>query len=230
MHIHPQAVVGRWQCDQKECLRSVEYDGSADALFNLRRRNKGRRWMVFTRGLLDKLFSFVINARTTYTAATRHLSADVLCFDLRRQDVVKLGTAMLRVFLIPPQTARCLICGPDPEFIVIDGQALGCTDADDAHPTRVQVDCPVLDIPASNLCIVAQPPLRAAITKVLRSSARLTETQCKLLHKWSTDMVGSGRRSAEGGAAYLFFHFLPSSTCARRPMPGVARRTRPELF
>lgn len=214
MHIHPQAVVGRWQCDQKECLRSVEYDGSADALFNLRRRNKGRRWMVFTRGLLDKLFSFVINARTTYTAATRHLSADVLCFDLRRQDVVKLGTAMLRVFLIPPQTARCPICGPDPEFIVIDGQALGCTDADDAHPTRVQVDCPVLDIPASNLCIVAQPPLRAAITKVLRSSARLTETQCKLLHKWSTDMVGSGRRSAEGGAAYLFFHFFPLGTDA----------------
>lgn len=193
-------------------MRSVEFDGSEDALFNLRRRNKARRWMLFTRGLLDKLFSFVINGRTTYTAATRHLSADVLCFDLRRQDVVKLGTAMLRVFLIPPQTSRCPICGPDPEFIVIDGQALGCTDAHDAHPTRVQVDCPVLDIPASDLCIVAQPPLRASITKVLRSSAPLTETQTKLLRKWSTDMVGSGRRSAQAGAAYLFFHFFPLGT------------------
>lgn len=205
----PQAVVGRWKCDQKDCMKSVEYDGGDDALFNLRRRNKGRRWLLFTRGLSDKLFSFVINGRTTYTAATRHLSADVRCFDLRRQDVVKLGKAMLRVFLIPPLTSRCPIYGPDPEFIVIDGQALGCTDADDAHPSRVQVDCPVLEIPASDLCIVSQPPLRAAITKVLRSSASLTDAQSKLLRKWSADMVGSGRRIVEGGAAYLFFHFFP---------------------
>lgn len=84
----------------------VEYDGTADALFNMRRRNKHRRWLLFTRGLLDKLFSFITTARTTYTAATRHLSADVRCFRLRRQDVVKLGTSMLRCFLIPPETGR----------------------------------------------------------------------------------------------------------------------------
>lgn len=140
------AVVGRWTCDVEHCKRTVEYDGSGEALFNMRWRNKSRQWLVFTRGLLDKLFSFIITARTTYTAATRHLSADVICFNLRRQDVVKLGTATLRVFMIPPESGRCPICGPNPEFIVIDGQALGCTEPDDAHPERVEDDCPVLGV------------------------------------------------------------------------------------
>lgn len=149
-----QVVVERWKCDAPTCKRMVEYDGSADALFNLRRRNKHRRWLLFTRALLDKFFSFIITARTTYTAASRHLSSDALSFNLRRQDVVKLGTAMLRVFLIPPDTARCPLCGPHPEFIIIYGQALGCTDPDDAQPLRLDEECPVLDIPATKLCIV----------------------------------------------------------------------------
>lgn len=123
----------------------------------MRRRNKRKRWLVYTRGLLDKLSSFIITARTTYTAATRHLSADVHCFDLRRQDVVKLGTAMLRAFVITPETGRCTLCGPDPEFIIIDGQAIGCTDLDDAQPVRVEVECPVLDIPATKLVCLRIP-------------------------------------------------------------------------
>lgn len=175
----------------------------------MRRRNKSRKWLLFTRGLMDKLFSFIITARTTYTAATHHLSENVLCLDLGRQDVVKLGTAMLRVFMIPPETARCPICGPNPEFTAIDGQALGCTDPDDAHPTRIQEDCPVLDIPASKLCLVQQPVLRASITKVLRSSSPLTEAQAQSLRKWAAQSLASIRRSAEASCANRFFHFFP---------------------
>jgi len=55
----------------------VEFDGRAESLFSFRRRNIKKQWMLFTRALLDKLFSFIISARTTYTAATRHLSGDV---------------------------------------------------------------------------------------------------------------------------------------------------------
>lgn len=182
----------------------------------MRRRNKRKRWLVYTRGLLDKLFSFIITARTTYTAATRHLSADVQCFDLRRQDVVKLGTAMPRAFVITPETGRCTLCGPDPEFIIIDGQAIGCTDPDDAQPVRVEVECPVLDIPATKLCVVEDPGLRAALTKVLRSSAALTETQIKLLRKWHDDMMTHERPTTGGSAAYIFFTFFPLGSDAPR--------------
>jgi len=63
-------------------------------VFSLRRRNKDKKWLLFTRGLLDQLVSFIFAGRATYTAATRHLSADVRSLFLRRQDVVKLGTAV----------------------------------------------------------------------------------------------------------------------------------------
>lgn len=200
---------GRWKCDAAGCPRTVEYDGSSDSLFCVQRRNHARQGLVFTRALLDKLFSFIITARTTYTASTRHLSADVRCFNLRRQDVAKLGTAMLRIFLIRPETGRCPICGPCPEFIVIDGQALGCKDPDDSNPSCLEVECPVLDIPASKLCIVEDPPLRATITKVLRSASLITGTQVQLLRKWSLQTVSNGEHSAEAGAASLFFHIFP---------------------
>lgn len=206
-----QMNTARWKCDKPGCLRSVEFDGAADSLFCFRRRNKHRRWMIFTRALLDKLFTFIITARTTYTAATRYLSSDIRCFNLRRQDVDKLGTAMLRSFLIPPETGRCPICGSNPEFIVIDGQALGCTDHEDAQPTRPDEECPVLDVPATKLCVIENAGLPAAIGKVLRGSVAVTDIQAELLRKWSRDMAACGRRSVEGAAAYLFFFFFPLS-------------------
>lgn len=210
-----RVVIGLWQCDAPSCKRRVECDGSADAVFSLRRRNKRLHWLLFTRALLDKLYSFINTARTTYTAATRHLSSDVLCFNLRRQDVVKLGTAMLRFFFITPETARCPLCGPCPDFIVIDGQALGCTDADDAQPCRLEEEVPVLDIAATDLCVVDVAGLRAAITKVLRSSSPLTETQVQLLRKWNDDMINCKRPMLQGSAAYIFFHVFPFGAGAR---------------
>lgn len=125
-----------------------------------------------------------MSARTTYTAATRHLVADVASFNMRRQDVVKLGTMTARTFLIPPETAQCPICCPDPEFIVFDAQAIGCTDPDDVHAFRPGEDCPVLPIEASKLCIFEQAALRAAVNKVLRGCKTLTEAQQRVLRTW----------------------------------------------
>jgi len=205
-------LVGRWECDGADCKRQVEYDGNFDGLFNLRRRDKQRRWVVFTRALLDKLFSYIITARSTYTAATRHLASDVLSFALRRQDVVKLGTAMLRTFVIPAEAACCPICGPNPEFVVIDGQALVCTDPDDANPSRHEEEVPVLDIPASVLCVVQSAQLRAAISKVLRSAVALTAAQTLLLDAWHKTIAVNDRTCVETAAARLFFRFFPFGT------------------
>lgn len=150
---------------------SFEFDGAHDGLFNLRRRNKDRHWVVFTRTLLDKLFSFIINRRTTHTAATRYLSANIKCFTIRRQGVVNIGTTMQRVIIIPPETACCTMCGPNPEFIMIDGQALGCTDPDDVCLARDEAECTVLNIPASKKCVLKSAGLLMANIKVLRSPA-----------------------------------------------------------
>jgi len=193
----------------RTCKRVVEYDGTADSIVSMRRRNKKKEWLLFTRGLIDKLISFIITGRTTYTAATRHLSADVHSFTLRRQDVVKLGTAAIQTFRIPPETGRCPICGPNPEFIVIDAQSLGCTDPESTHPFRPGEDCPVLDIPAAKLCIVETPALRAAVTKVLRTSAPLTTAEAALLRGWHKKSLDLGRLSPDAAGAAVFFRFFP---------------------
>ena len=220
--IFTQMLVGRWACDGAECQRLVEYDGSMDALFNSRRRDKQRRWVVLTRALLDKLYSYIITARSTYTAATRHLTSDVLSFALRRQDVVRLGTAMLRTFVIPAEAAVCPICGPNPEFVVIDGQALVCTDHDDANPARYEEEVPVLDMAASMLCVVQSAPLRVAISKVLRSAVALTASQTLLLDAWHKTISVNDRSCVETAAARLFFRFFPFGTKAGGT--GVDRR------
>jgi len=177
--------------------------------------------LLFTRGLLDKLTSFIIAGRTTYTAATRHLSADVLAFALRRQDVVKLGTAYIKALYIPPETAQCPKCGPNPPFVVIDAQSLGCTDHADTKPLRPTEDCPVLDIPASKLCILGSAPLREAISKVLRTSTPLTAAQEALLRTWASTLLTPTRRlPASVAAARLFFRFFPLGTSEPRAPPS----------
>lgn len=123
--------------------------------------------------------------------------------------MVKLGTAMPRIFVISPETARCPLCGPNPDFMVIDGQALGSTDPDDAFPTRVEEECPVLDIPAAKLCVIESTAMRVAIIKVVRSAAALTDTQELHIRNWHRQMLEDARPNVETSAAYLFLHFLP---------------------
>jgi len=187
----------------------------------MRRKNKARQWLLFTRGVLDKLVSFIIAGRTTYTAATRHISADVQAFPLRRQDVVKLGTAIMKTFEIPPQSGQCPLCGPNPAFIVIDAQALGCSDPDDTSPLRPGENCPVLDIPASKLCIIEKATLRDAISRVLRSSTALNASQVAALRAWQSSVDSPGRPTPEAAAAKVFFHFFPLGNPQRAPPPPL---------
>ena len=183
-------LFGRRVCDGEDCKRPMENDGSSDGLFSLRRRDKQRRCHLFTLALLDKLYSYIITARSTYTAATQHLTSDVFSSALRRQNVVKLGTAMLRTLVIPAEAACCPLWGPNMEFVVIDWQALVCTDPDDANPARHKEEVPALDIAASVLCVVQSAQLRAAVSKVLHSSTALTAPETLLLHAWHRENCG----------------------------------------
>jgi len=195
---------------------TVEYDGNMDGLFLYRRRSKKKKqWVLFTRGLLDKLLSFVVFGKSTYTAATRHLAADVPCFRLRRQDVVKIGTVAARTFSIPPETSRCPICVPNPKFIVIDAQALVCTDPDDVTPFRPGEDCPVLPIDASKLCVIDTSALRAAIEKLLGGSKELTTAQVEHLRAWHDGSRSRAQPHKMAAAAALFFLFFPLGSPAR---------------
>jgi len=201
----------------------VEYDGSDDGLFSFRRRNKQKQWMVFTRGIVDQLLSFIISSRSTYTAATRHLANTIACFRSRRQDVVKLGTAAARAISIPPESARCPICGPNPAFIVIDAQSIGCTDTDNVRPLRPTENCPVLPIDASKLCILHNAALRVAVDKVLSSSKPLTPTQEQHLREWDGTRTTNARPSVEAAAANVFFRFFPLGSSSPVDASGAVK-------
>ena len=158
-----QVVEATWTCTGPTCGRTVEFVGSGEAFFNMWRRNRRRQWLLFTRGVIDKLAEFIFTARMTYTAATRHLCAVVTAFGLRQHEVVKLDTAALRVFLIPAETERCPICGSSPKFVMLDAQAIGCPDPEDVFSQRLDMNCPVLDVPTAKLCVLTQPSLLAAV-------------------------------------------------------------------
>lgn len=219
-----KVLLGHWTCDRSGCGRRVEYDGRSDGLFSFQRRNCDKAWLVFTRGVIDKLQSFTVNGRTTYTAATRYAAEDMKSFHVRRQDVVKLGTMAARSFFIPPENAQCPICGPDPEFIVIDAQSIGCADPDGVHAFRPGKDCPVLPIDAAKLCILEQATLRAAVDKVLRGNKPLTEPQERVLRTWHQLSIFAGQPSPAAAAAFLFFRFFQLEPIAgqRAPAPAPA--------
>jgi len=218
-------MVGGWTCSTGECKHIIEYDGSDDGLFSMQRRNRAGRWLLSTRGLIDKLLSFIISGRTNYTAATRHLSADVLSFTLRRQSVVKIGTAAIKTFRIPAESARCPLRCPSPEFIVIDAQALGCSDPDDTVPLRPAEDFPVLNIPAPKLCTIERAPLRIAITKIIRMSTPLTTAQVDLLRAWRHRIGAAGAPTVEAAAATVFIRFFPFG---RKPAAGQSAPGAPQ--
>ena len=218
---HHQVTVGRWVRDAPTCGQVFEYDSYADSIFSFQRRNRQRQWLLYTRGIIEKILCFIINGRTMYTAATRHLSADVLSFSLRRQDVVKLGTAAIKSYVIPAETAHCPICGPNPDCIFIDAQALGCTDPRDVQPIRPAENCPVLNIPAPRLGVQPDAALRAAVEKILSSSTAVTAAQERLRRDWRDSSVPVGRPSHSAGGAAAFSRFFPLG----QAVPPVARKT-----
>lgn len=135
---------------------------------------------------------------------------------------MKLGTAFIGSIHIPAETARCPLCGPDPAFIVIDAQSLGCTDLDDTHPLRPAEYCPVLDIPASKMCVVEHAPLRDAVAKVLKTSTPLTANQETLMRAWAATRYESGRPTPSSTAARVFFRFFPVGSNTAPQAPGAA--------
>jgi len=75
---------------------------------------------------------------------------------------------------------------------MIDAQALSCTDPEDACPQRLDMECPVLDVPTSKLFILPQPSLSGAVHKVFRSVAPLTQPQVYRLRTWHASVMTVG--------------------------------------
>jgi len=207
-------TVGSWSCPQKHV---VEYDGGNDGLFSLRKTDESGNVLVFSRAFCDKLVSFVYHSRSSYAAATSFLASLRSCYGLRRQLIVTLGRCYVATLQPTEDVFVCPICGDNPEYIVIDGQALGFRVKDGFHISRPALHLPSMNLNIDNYAVIRRPSIRAAIRKVLRTGDPLTKTDAEALrdlHAARASMFPRARTAAAvenwrltRAAAALFFRF-----------------------
>jgi len=173
--------------------------------------------LIFSRSFCDVLVSFVFNSRSSYAAATSFLASLRSSFSLRRQLIVTLGRCFVATLRPTEDTFVCPLCGDDPAYIVIDGQALGFRVKDGLKVTRPALHLPSMNLSIDNYAVLRPPSIRAAIRKVLRTGDPLTKTDAEALlklHQAPTAVFLRGRTAAarenwrlQRDAATLFFRF-----------------------
>ena len=207
-------TIGLWACGEGHV---VEYDGGEDGLFSLRKTDDSGRVLMFTRSFCDSLMSFIYNSRSSYAAATSFLASLRSGFGLRRQVIVLLGRCFVATLQPMPDLFVCPECGNNPDYIVIDGQALGFRLRDGLNVSRPALHMPNMNLNVDNYAIIPAPSIRAAIRKVVRTGDRLNKTDSKALHKLHDELTSVYPKSRAAGAAQnwrlkrhaamLFFRF-----------------------
>jgi len=210
-----QVTIGSWVCPKQHV---VEYDGDEDGLFSLRKPDDMGRVLVFTRSFCDALLSFIYNSRSSYSAATNFLASLRSGFGLRRQLVILLGRCFVATLQPIPELFVCPICGSNPDYIVIDGQALGFRLRDGIRVTRPALHLPSMNLNIDDYAVIREPSVRAAIRKVVRTGDRLNKTDAEALgklHAVLTSVRPRAQRAAtienwrlKRHAGALFFRFF----------------------
>ena len=141
------------------------------------------RVLVFTRSFCDSLVSFVYHSRSSYAAATSFLSSIGGSLGLSRQSIVDLGR-LFKACLVPsPDLFSCAICGDDPAYIVIDGQALGFRKRLGMSVARPSIHLARMNMNTNQFTVSRQPSMRAAIRKAVRDGESFNKTHQDAIHR-----------------------------------------------
>jgi len=210
-----QVTIGQWTCS---CGHVLEYDGGEDGLFSLRQADEAGRIMVFSRSFCDALVSFVFYSRSSYAAATCFLSSLRSSMGLRRQQITLLGRCYVATLQPTPELFVCPECGDNPDYIVIDGQALGFRVQDGLNVSRPALHLPGMNLNVNAYAIIQKASIRAGIRKVVRTGDRLTKCDASALAKLhealsavrprSSTELAIGNWHLMRHAATLFFRFF----------------------
>lgn len=210
-----QMKIGHWTCPNGHL---VKYDGGEDGLFSLRKSGDSGRVLLFTRSFCDSLVSYVYNSRSSYSAATSFLASLRSGFGLRRQLIVLLGRCIVALLQPSPELFVCPQCGVNPDYIVIDGQALGFRLRDKIEVGRPSLHLPSMDLKIENYSVIREPSIRAAIRAVVKTGDRLTKTDADAVGKLQPVLVSVRPRAQTATTiqnwqlkrhvAILFFRFF----------------------
>lgn len=161
----------------------VQYDGGEEGLFSLRKSDDSGRILIFTRSFCDTLLSFVYNSRSSYSAATSFLASLRSGYGLRRQVIVLLGRCFVALLQPTPELFVCPKCGINPDYIVIDGQALGFRLRDGIHVARPALHLPSMNLKIDDYAVIREPSIRTAIRAVIKTGDRLNKTDVAAIAK-----------------------------------------------
>ena len=196
----------------------VEFDGGEVSLFSLRKCDESGATLLFSRSLCDSLLSFIYNSRSSYAAATNFLASLRSQFGLRRQLVAVLGRSFVATLQPMPELFVCPVCGDNPDYIVIDGQALGFRLRDGIRVARPALHMPSMNLNIDNYAVIREPSIRAAIRKVVRTGDRLNKTDAEALGKLHATLSSVRPRAHKAAtienwhlkrhAGTLFFRFF----------------------
>lgn len=210
-----QLTIGEWTCPDRHV---VQYDGGDDGLFSLRKVDDLGRVLLFTRSFCDTLMSFVYNSRSSYSAATSFLASLRSSYGLRRQLIVLLGRCFVSLLKPTPELFVCPKCGLNPDYIVIDGQALGFQLRDGIRVSRPALHLPSMNLNVDDYAIIREPSIRTAVRKVFKTGSALNKTDAEALGKLRASMLAVRPRSQRAAtienwqlkrhAATLFFSFF----------------------
>jgi len=202
----------------------VQYDGSNDGLFSLRKQDETGAIMIFQRSFCDMLLSFVYNSRSSYAAATNFLASLRPGYNICRQNIVLLGRAFVATLEPAPDLFVCPKCGDNPRYVVIDGQAVGFKMRSGLEITRPALHLPNLGLNTNKYALLREPTLRAAVRKTIRTGDPLNKTDEKAIKKFSAARLSIFPRNASGetievwrlkrASATVFFHFFPHTSTA----------------
>lgn len=82
-----------------------------------------------------------------------------------------------------PELFVCPKCGVNPDYIVIDGQALGFRLRDGIQVNRPYLHLPSMQLKIDNYSIIREPSIRTAIRAVVRTGDRPNKTDAEALGK-----------------------------------------------
>jgi len=210
-----QVTLGHWTCPNAHV---VKYDGGSDGLFSTRKADDSGSVLVFTRSFCDGLVSFIYNSRSSYAAAACFLASLRSAYGLRRQVVVSVGRCFVACLQPTPELFSCPKCGVNPDYIVIDGQALGFRMKEGIKVARPALHLPSMNLNVNKYAVLEEPSVRAAVRKLIRTGDPLNKqdvTALTGLHETIGSVFPRARSAStvlnwrlKRHAAQLLFHFF----------------------
>jgi len=213
--------VGSWVCNA--CNKMVLFDGAC-GVFVLPELDNLKRLALFTREVCDDLLSFVVNYRSSFSSATRHWARTLPNMTYRRQTIITLGLTYLGLLDVPAKLFLCSLCGPSPEVVIMDGQALVFQIPQYWRIKRSHLNVPVLPIPLTGMSGFKNASQANLVQRITRNATTLSNKETATGAKLMED-VSVGTSSAEEEAAVvLMSFFFPMDAASgdllrRRPSP-----------